>query len=182
MSLFKSEIVVDGVIPTSHARSKWEHAVRSGATRMKIKGKALFLHSYSKDNRCVLNYYQNYGGDFCSATFTGEIFDYDEGKSQITGNVTASASVKRFAWGLLAASLPSALLFSALLFFSTPFLRESVPFLQGLLLFSDNVVVSFAGTMLVLTAIAIMCFVVDKRRSKEIMDYLHKFLQEDLQQ
>jgi hypothetical protein len=168
-SPFKSDIVVDGTLASTNAKLKWEKVAISNAMKLRIKGKPLFVHS-RKENKYILNYYQSYGRDFCDATFVGEIFEYDEGGSQITGKVTASTSVKRFGLGLIALSLPLAFVFNEILHLVLPGSREPIQELFA-----------FSGAALALIVIAIMCFIVDKRRVKEIMEYLNKFLQEEEQ-
>ncbi|MCL1789393.1 MAG: hypothetical protein FWG33_03465 [Oscillospiraceae bacterium] len=178
MSLFSTEIILDGEIPSGDARQKWKKEVESDARKGKIKGKALFLHSH-KNNKLVLRYYQSYGKDFCDTMFTGEIFSYDDGKSQITGKITVPETMRRFAWGLIAASFPIALLFNLILYFTAPFFEEYMPFLPKLPETGYNGVFTFSGAVLILIIIGIMCLTVDKRKIKSVVDYLHEFLQEE---
>jgi hypothetical protein len=174
MSLFSTEIILDGAIPSSDARQKWKKAIESNARKAKIKGKILFLHSL-KDNKYILHYYQSYGRDFCDTMFTGEIFEYDDNKSQITGKITAPVTMKRFAWGLIAASLPLAFLLNVILYYAVPHFTIT----QGMDMPETgyNGVFIFGGTALALIAIAVMSLMVDKRKAKAVMDYLHEFLQ-----
>jgi hypothetical protein len=175
MSLFKSEIILDGKIPSEQARKKWDEAVDSGAGKVKIKGKSLFVHS-RRNNKCVLHYYQSYASDLCDTMFTGEIFAYDENGSQITGKITVSSAMKRFAGILTVLAIPLAFVFAMILEYTIPYLYERLPFMRNILHFLDNWGFNFIGAAVTLAAIAVMCLIVDKRRVKDVMDYLHDFL------
>jgi hypothetical protein len=180
-SPFSQEILLDGKISSAAARERWEQAADSGARRAKVKGKALYLHSRTGSlgtGKYVLHYYQAYGNDFCDAVFTGEIYEYDEGQSQITGKITVSRSMKLFAVLLMVFSFPLALIIEAILYYTTPFM-EVIPFMPANFAFNQIFVVAAATISLIL--IAVMCLFVDKRRVKEIMDYLHEFLREENQ-
>ena len=170
--LFSLEIVVDGKISSTEAREKWEQTMDSSARKAKIKGKPLFLHSRHAKQRhkYVLHYYQSYGRDFCDTMFTGEIFEYDDGKSQITGKITTSTSMKRFAAALFILAIPLAFLFNVGLYHLAPYLT----FLPSL-----NELFTFIGAALVIISIGIMCLIIDKRKIRKITDYLHEFLQEE---
>jgi len=179
MSLFSADIVLDGAISTDAARDKWDKAIESGARKAKVKGKNLFLHSRTGalgTGKYVLHYHREYGKDFCDAVFTGDIYDYDEGTSQITGKITVSKSMRIFGIALTALSLPLAFIFEWILFFVTPHL-EVIPFMPSGFEFNQLFVI-IAAT-LAIGAIGILCLIVDKRRVKDIMDYLHEFLQEE---
>jgi len=175
--MFAIELVTDGTLAPDEARSKWDKEVRAGAMKMKTKGNALFLHAHNKENRCVLHYYKCYGKDFCDATFTGEISEYDTG-CQITGKVTAPSSLKRFGWILIALSIPLAFVLNIALQYVLFYLEYAPKIAQDDF---SQFIFNFIAILLVLNSAAVMCFVVDKRRVSEIMSYLHKFLQEDSQ-
>ncbi|MCL2071582.1 MAG: hypothetical protein FWH07_05030 [Oscillospiraceae bacterium] len=177
MSLFSAEIILDGAVSSSEARTNWKNAVESDAHKVKVKGKTLFLHSY-KDNRCVLHYYQSYGRDFCDTMFIGEIFEYGEGGSQITGKITASTAMKRFAWIMIAASLPLAFLFNAVLYYSLIFLDKLNPYITTARDTGLYGIFTFAAAAITSVIIGIMCLIVDKRKLKAITDYLYNFLKE----
>ena len=164
---FSAEVILDSPLSTAQAGQKWKQEVESCARKGKTKGKALFLHSF-KEGKCVLHYYQNYGGDFCDTVFTGEISEYDNG-SQITGNVTVPKSMRWFAAALIVASIPLSILFNFILYRVVPSLSGSSYMIE---------VSTFVGAMLALIAIAIMSLMTDKRKVKVIMDYLHEFLRE----
>jgi hypothetical protein len=179
MSLFFQEIVLDGNISTAEAREKWENAIESGARKMKVKGKSLFLHSRTGSlgtGKYVLHYHREYGRDFCDAVFTGEIFEYEEGTSQIHGKVTVSKQMKRFGIILAILSFPLAIVFDWILFYITPHLAV-IPFMpEG---FQFNQLFVLIAATLAIIAIGIMCMMIDKRRVKEIMDYLQDFLRKE---
>ncbi|MCL1904151.1 MAG: hypothetical protein FWF94_07025 [Oscillospiraceae bacterium] len=178
MALFSTEIILDGEIPSTDAKLKWERAAESGARVGRVKGKALFLHSH-KEHKYSLHYYQSYGKDLCDIMFTGEIFEYDEGKSQISGKITVSEAMKLFAWIIIIASFPLALLFNLILYYITPFVEGYMPFLTKLPETGYNGVFSFAGAAVALVIVGIMSLKVDKRKVKTVMDYLHEFLQRE---
>jgi hypothetical protein len=178
-SPFSAEIILDGAISSDEARAKWEEVAASSARRIPPVGMPHFIHAAhagrgSKHTLYCLYYHRSYGRDFCDAMFSGEIYEYDDGGCQITGKITASTNMRRFAWGLIAASLPLALLFDLLLYTISPYL-EVVPMLAED--FDYNELLVLLGAMLALIAVGIMCLTVDKRRVKDISDYLHEFLQ-----
>jgi hypothetical protein len=177
-SPFKVMIHLDGELTSAQAKKKWEDTAVSEARKAKIKGRATYRHSVSK-GKYILYYYHNYGGDFCDTMFTGEIYEYDEGKCQITGKVTASKGLKRFSAVLIALSAPLALLFTMLVYHVAPHLpyNETMRILtEG---FEHNIAFIFGGTVTAFIAIAILCLWVDNRRVKSIMDYLSVFLKEE---
>ncbi|MCL2037359.1 MAG: hypothetical protein FWG83_08265 [Oscillospiraceae bacterium] len=189
MSLFSPEIVLDGTLSTAEARLKWEKETESGARQAKVKGKALFLHSLAPEKpaksskeggRYVLHYYSNYGGDFCDAVFSGEIFEYEDTRSQILGKVTVSRSMKRFSIILFVLALPLAVLFDMMVYFGKPRLYEAMPSMRSILNYIDSSILTIFIATSVTVAAGIMCLIVDKRKVKEIMDYLNDFLKEDV--
>jgi hypothetical protein len=174
MSLFSSEIVLAGDITTGEARQKWEQAAVSNARKSKIKGKPLFLHSQKK-GKYVLHYYQSYGNDVCDAMFTGEIFDYDGGGCQVTGKVTVSSFMKRFAAVLAVAAFPLAILFGIVLRYVLILFDQSNAYERELI--QDFFAV--CGAFFVIAGIAVMCLIVDKRRVQSIMEYLNNFIKKE---
>jgi hypothetical protein len=176
MSLFKADIVLDGELSSTQAREKWERtAVDTArqANKGKIKGRAVYVHG-GVAGKYVLYYYHNFGGDFCDTMFTGEIFEYDEGKCQVTGRITVSTSVKRFAAVLFALSIPLGILFELIIHHVSPYLM--IPQLSPD--FDYNNWLVFGGAFLAVNAIAVLCLCVDNRRVRNITDYLHEFLKE----
>ena len=105
--------------------------------------------------------------------FTGEIFEYYDGKCQASGKITTSTAMKRFAGLLIAVSIPLAFLFNVILYHISLFF-EVLPFMPEN--FSLNELFTFVGALVVLIAIAIMCFAIDKRKVRAVTDYLHEFL------
>jgi hypothetical protein len=178
LSPFKAEIVLDGELTSAQAREKWEHTATAEARKKKVRGKATYVHSTSaKTRKYILYYYHNYGGDFCDTMFTGEIFEYDEGRCQVSGKVTASTAAKRFAGVLIAFSIPLAFLFNMIMYYATPHL-EILPFMPSG--FKYNELFVFIGAILVINAIAILSLCVDNRRVRNITDYLHEFLKSEV--
>jgi hypothetical protein len=174
-SLFKAEIVLDGELTTEQAREKWEQTATAQARGAKVRGKAVYIHSRSpKSGKYILYYYHNFGGDFCDTMFTGEIFEYDEGKCQVLGHVTASTGIRRFSRALMILSVPLGFLFNVIMYYLTPYLAV-LPFMPGDPRgYSETFM--FAGAVLVINAIAVLCLFVDNRRVRSITDYLHTFL------
>ncbi|MCL2754724.1 MAG: hypothetical protein FWD35_03270, partial [Oscillospiraceae bacterium] len=127
-SPFKADIVLDGELSPEKAREKWKQTALDVGKRInrgkKVKGSPMYIHSHdSKTRRYILYYYHNYGGDFCDTMFTGEIFEYDDGKCQISGRVTASRFMKRFAVVLAALSLPLALVLTVVISYISLYLE-----------------------------------------------------------
>jgi hypothetical protein len=173
-SIFKAEIVLDGELSSADAQQKWEDTALKEARKARVKGKPLYIHARSR-GKYVLYYYHNFGGDFCDTMFTGEIFEYDEGKSQITGKITASTAMKRFAVVLFLLSLPLALLFDMLMLYLIPYLQimESYENNQLFQIFA------FGGTVVTINAIAVLSLCIDNRRVHNIMEYLNDFLKDE---
>jgi len=181
-SLFSAEILIDGELSSKQARNKWEKVALKTAmqinkrSRKKAngKGRALYVHTTStKDRKYVLYYHHNYGSDFCDTMFKGEIFDYDDGKCQILGKVTASTGIKRFSRIIMLLSIPLAILFNQLFYFVGSRV-EILPFMpHG---YEYNALYIFGGTILTLNAIAIMCLCIDNKKVRAISDYLNEFL------
>jgi len=178
-SPFKTEITLEGELSSQAAREKWEQTSlevgKKVNKRKKKRGSPLFVHSKYK-GKYVLYYYHNYGGDFCDTMFTGEIFEYDEGKCQVTGFVTASTSLRRFAVALFALAAPLALGFTLLVYYIAPFLEVAPLLSEG---FEHNIGLVFVGAVAAVAAIAVLCLFVDNRRVKSILDYLNEFLKEE---
>jgi uncharacterized protein YjeT (DUF2065 family) len=174
-----AEIVVDGNITPEEARLKWEQTAVSSSRKVKIKGKSLFLH-LKKDGKYVLQYYQNYGSDVCDAVFIGDIYEYDENGSQITGKVKAPRSMKILSIILFVLALPIAVLINTLLYYVLPTLSQ--PKMADDMIYMGDAVLellTIAGSGLVIIVIGVMCLIVDKRKVSAIIDYLYNFLRRD---
>lgn len=158
---FSTEILTDGEISVDEARRKWNETAESQARKTKVKGKALFLHGV-KGNKFTLFYHQSYGTDWCDTVFTGEIAEYDDGKSQIFGKVTASPTMKKFAAGLAIGTVPVLLTIWIVLYCFGVYMPA---------------LVSYA--VIVIAAVsAVMSLAVDKGKAKIITEYLYEFLKE----
>jgi len=160
---FAAEILTDGELSASRAREKWAETAESQARKVKVKGKALFLHGM-KDGKLTLAYYQSYGNDICDTVFTGELSEYDDGKSQLYGKVTASPAMKRFAVGIGAGIIPLLALVFAVGYYGFGVYLPSVVYYAGVAAAAVSAVMSLA---------------VDKNKTKLISEYLYNFLKED---
>jgi len=160
---FAVSVLTDGELSANRARLKWSETIEAQSRKAKIKGKALFLHGM-KGGKFTLAYYQSYGTDWCDTVFTGEIAEYDDGKSQIFGKVTASPAMKRFAVGAAVGIIPLLLLIFVVSYYGFGVYLPSVVYYGGIAAAAVSAVMSLA---------------VDKNKTKIISEYLYNFLKED---
>ncbi|MCL1831677.1 MAG: hypothetical protein FWG45_02050, partial [Oscillospiraceae bacterium] len=84
-------------------------------------------------------------------------------------------AVRRFAAVLFALSLPLALLFELIILRLSPFI-ESLNILPRDFDYTGWYI--FAGALLTINAMGVLCLFVDNRRVRNITDYIHNFLKE----